>query len=232
MKAIIKDILPPIVLRSLKSIKNYAKRMAPAKKIRKNPDVQELDVYWDEKMANMLETWGVGNVWNEIQFLMLNCNGRILDLACGTGKTMEILSKYPFLDIQGCDISDFLISKAVERGLARESLKVCDATATGYEDLSFDYAYSIGSLEHFTEDCIGKFILENYRVAKKNTFHFVPVSKSGTYEGWVVNFQSYFNNSTAWWLNKFGVVYGTVYVLDSVWCDNISDGKWFICIKD
>lgn len=232
MKAIIKDFLPPVVMRLLISFSAYVKGILPEKSCQDNPENQDLSVYWNQKMANMLETWGVGNVWNEIQFLMVNCNGRILDFACGTGKTMEILSKYSFLDLHGCDISDFLISKAVERGLDKGSLKVCDATATGYEDLSFDYAYSIGSLEHFTEEGIEKFIIENHRIAKNSSFHFVPVSKSGINEGWVKNFQSYFNNSTDWWLNKFRSMYGTVYTIDSVWSDSISNGKWFVCIKD
>ena len=56
------------------------------------PDHQALDVYWDPKMAAILETWGIGNAWNEIQLLLVNASGTVLDIACGTGKVMTILS--------------------------------------------------------------------------------------------------------------------------------------------
>jgi ubiquinone/menaquinone biosynthesis C-methylase UbiE len=163
---------------------------------------------------------------------MVNCEGRVLDIACGTGKAMEVLSKFPFITVHGCDISDFLIEKAVQRGIKSEYLTVCDASRTNYPDLYFDYSYSIGSLEHFTEDGIHQFIKDNFRTTKKAAFHFIPISKSNKNEGWVKTFQSYFNNSTEWWLNKFKKVYPGVYVLDSLWFDDISDGKWFICAKE
>jgi hypothetical protein len=59
----------------------------------------------------------------------------------------------------------------------------------------------------------------------------VPVSKSGKDEGWIKTIQSYHNNSTEWWFEKFRASYNTVIVLDSRWQDKISNGKWFICIN-
>ncbi len=40
-----------------------------------------------------------------------------------------------------------------------------DATSMSYPDQSFDWAYSIGSLEHFPADGIEKFLRECGRVA-------------------------------------------------------------------
>ena len=138
-----------------------------------NPgDKQALDLYWDSEMAEVLETWGYGNAWSEIQFLLSTNAGRVLDIACGTGKVMDILKKFPRLEVHGCDISDFLIEKAVARGLNPQLLKVCDATETGYKDNFFDYSYSIGSLEHFTEDGIAAFLTEARRAS--------PYSGSGS----------------------------------------------------
>jgi len=199
--------------------------------VNKGTAEQDLDVYWDPEMAKILETWGEGNVWNEIQFLMVNCKGKALDVACGTGKTMEILSKYPDVEVSGCDISDFLIKKAVERGIPSTRLKVCDASKTDYPDDSFDYAYSIGSLEHFTETGILGLLRECHRIVKGNVFFMVPVSRSGKDEGWLKTLQSFHNNSIQWWMDKYKTAYKTVYVMDSVWQDNISVGKWFICVK-
>lgn len=193
---------------------------------------QDLDLYWDPDYAQVLETWGEGNVWDEIQLLIVNCKGKVLDIACGTGRTIEILSRIREVELHGFDISDFLISKAVERGINKTRLSVCDATQMDFLDNMFDYAYSIGSLEHFTEEGISKFIAECCRVTKVNSFHMLPVSRSGKNEGWMKTIQSFHNNSVDWWLDKFMTSYNTVYVLDSKWEDTISVGKWFVCIKD
>lgn len=192
---------------------------------------QDLSVYWDEKMANILETWGEKNVWKEIRLLMVNCQGKVLDIACGTGKTMEILSELP-ITLHGCDISDLLIQKALNRGINLERLKICDATDMPYKENEFKYAYSIGSLEHFTEDGIVKFVEECHRVTSHASYHMIPTSRSGNNEGWMKTYQSFHNNSVDWWLEKYKTAYSNVVVLDSTWEDGISVGKWFVCIKE
>ena len=197
-----------------------------------SPATQDLDIYWDSKMAELLDTWGEGNVWHEIQFLMANCEGKVLDIACGTGKTMELLSSFTKLELHGCDISDLLIEKAIERGIENERLKVCDMTESNYPEDSFDFAYSIGSLEHFTEDGIEKFLAQCRRIVKGSSFHMIPVSRSGKDEGWTKTLQSFHNNSESWWIKKYRAEYKEVYALDSLWNDEISIGKWFICVKD
>jgi ubiquinone/menaquinone biosynthesis C-methylase UbiE len=200
-------------------------------KRRASPSEQDLDVYWDPAMAEVLETWGIGNAWNEIQLLLLNARGRVLDIACGTGKVMSLLSPYRDLEVHGFDISDFLIERAVARGIPRERLRVCDACATTYDDDSFDYGYSIGSLEHFTEDGVHAFLREARRVIRTASFHQIPTSRSGRDHGWITTSQSYHNNSVGWWLERFRATFGTVHVLDSSWNDKISVGKWFACVK-
>lgn len=197
----------------------------------KDGSEQDLEVYWQSNMAEVLETWGEGNVWHEIQFLMANCSGKVLDIACGTGKTMEVISKLSNLEVYGCDISDFLINKAIGRGIPATRLVVCDATKTDFADNYFNSAYSIGSLEHFTEKGILQLLHECNRIVKGNAFFMVPVSRSGKDEGWLKTYQSFHNNAVEWWLEKYKSVYQTVYVLDSIWKDDISVGKWFICKK-
>lgn len=229
------QVLPPVLRQVINFLRNKTKRGlkigGSVASIIYKPGKQDLDIYWDPKMAQILETWGEGNVWNEIQFLMVNCEGKVLDIACGTGKTIEIVSGLPSIDVYGCDISDFLIHKAIERGISSERLVVCDASQTKYADDYFDYAYSIGSLEHFTEGGIIKCLQECLRIVKRSSFHMIPVSRSGRDEGWMKTTQSFHNNSVEWWLRKYKQVYNKVYILDSVWEDDISVGKWFVCIK-
>ena len=98
-----------------------------------------------------------------------------------------------------------------------------------YADGSFDYSYSIGSLEHFTEEGIGKFVAESARVTRVGSFHMMPTSRSGRDEGWMKTYQSFHNCSPAWWVSHFKKGFGRVRVLDSSWNDRISIGKWFIC---
>jgi ubiquinone/menaquinone biosynthesis C-methylase UbiE len=236
MKSILKELCPPILWNYLSSLKPFLK--AADKSSLSSPptglhsDHQDLDIYWSAEMAQMLETWGEGNVWSEIQFLMANCNGRVLDIACGTGKTMEIISKFPNIEIYGIDISDLLISKALERDISQSYLKIGDATNTDYISNFFKYSYSIGSLEHFTNEGISQFISESYRITETASFHMLPVSRSGKDEGWMKTLQSFHNNSVDWWLDKFYSSYPAVFVIDSYWNDGISVGKWFICFKN
>ena len=226
----VKELCPPLLWRGLKNSKRVLKA-----KFSSHPaeGTQDLDPYWQEEMAKILETWGDGNVWNEIGMFLFQKRGRTLDIACGTGKTMAILRELcPELDVYGCDISDLLIAKAEARGIATEKLMVCDATAmTAYPDHSFDIAYSIGSLEHFSAEGIDKLINENHRLVLGNTYHMMPVSRSGRDEGWLKTYQSFYNNSVDWWLNRFRRKFPEVHVFDSKWEDEISVGKWFVTVK-
>ena len=226
MKALMKELCPPVVWNVLRRVRAS---MAARKAAYSDGREQDLDVYWNEEMAQVLETWGDGNVWDEIRLLLVNCEGKVLDIACGTGKTMWLLRSFDRLQVSGCDISDMLIEKAVERGLGRETLQVCDATKLPYKNDEFDYSYSIGSLEHFTEEGIDKFAAEAKRVTRIASFHMMPTSRSGRNEGWLKTHQSFFNSSSSWWVERLERHFAEVLVFDSQWNDSLSIGKWFIC---
>ena len=227
----VRQMCPPIVLSAVRKIKDGTAVGSRPSIAGGPPHEQDLDIYWSDEMAKALDTWGVGNVWHEILFLLANCRGRVLDIACGTGKTITLSEQIVGLELYGCDISDLLIQKAIDRGLEASRLKVGDATQMDYADDSFEYSYSIGSLEHFTEEGIGKFISECYRVTRVGSFHMIPVSRSGKNEGWMKTEQSFYNNSVEWWLAKFKERYQNVTELDSLWNDPHSVGKWFVCTK-
>ncbi len=231
VKNVVRDLCPPLAWRGLQRVK-AGLRPAIERVQGGHPSAQDLDVYWDDEMAALLESWGEGNVWNEIQLLLHESHGRVLDIACGTGKTMEVLSRFPRLDITGCDISDLLISKARERGIPASKLSVADATKLEYPDGAFEYSYSIGSFEHFTDAGLDSVIAESARVTSRAAFHMVPVSRSNKDEGWMKTYQSFFNNSVEWWMAKYGHAFPRVVALDSAWNDSLSVGKWFACYKE
>ena len=100
-----------------------------------------------------------------------------------------------------------------------------------YPENFFDYSYSIGSLEHFTEKGLNDIIGKLHFITKKYTVHMMPVSKKNENEGWIKTYQTFHNNNVAWWVNKFEQKFSKVEVIDSSWQDHISIGKWFICYK-
>jgi hypothetical protein len=74
-----------------------------------------------------------------------------------------------------------------------------------------------------------KAISECGRICRGIHFHQVLVSRSGLDEGWITPYQSYWNNSEAWWLDQFQRVFGMkVWVMSSKWSDRISRGAWFV----
>src|SRR4030095_15999252 len=180
MKRFLLLVTPPIIIVLARRIKKSFSSKTKKKILRpEDSSKQELDIYWTNEMAEQLEYWGRDHAWNEIECLLVGCPpGKVLDIACGTGVNILALKKFSFLEIYGFDISDFLIKKAISKGISSDRLKVNDATNTDYQDNEFDYSYSIGSLEHFTESGIDLFLKECSRYTKKISFHMLPVSES------------------------------------------------------
>lgn len=229
MGRVIDNFFPPILKRQLWQLK--VKWMQSRFNAVQSSTVREQDlrIYSDQAMADALEQWGVGSVWDEIQYLLINCHGKVLDIACGPGGTMRLLGNYSDLELHGIDISDLLINQAIKGGIDPTRLRVGDATSMPYEDHAFEYGYSIGSLEHFTDQGILAMLHESRRVVRQATFHMIPISRSGQDQGWLKTVQSFHNNSVEWWLGKYQSVYSDVTVLSSRWEDELSVGKWFIC---
>ena len=227
VRKLARNVCPPLLWVGLATVRGRLSRMRTSLRTH-DPSQQDLDLYWDPRMAEILETWGQDTVWREIQLLLATRTGRVLDIACGTGRVMEILSALP-LEIHGCDISPVLLSKAIDRGIPPGRVTECDATNLPYEDNAFGHAYSIGSLEHFTAEGIDKFLAESGRVTSHSSFHNIPVSRSGRDEGWISPHQSYFNNSREWWLARFRPHFRKVSIMPSTWEDPMSLGAWFVC---
>jgi ubiquinone/menaquinone biosynthesis C-methylase UbiE len=229
MKNLFKQLIPPLFLKLYRDIYFYFLINKNKKKISKD---QDIDIYNKSLTAEKLSEWGKETTWNEIQMFFDDKEGKILDVACGTGlNIIDLLRINSKASLYGCDISQYLIDIAVENGVKKENLFCIDATELNFEENFFDYSYSIGSMEHFTEDGIDKLIEKLSKITKKTSIHMMPVSKKNLNEGWIKTYQTFHNNSVEWWVEKFKKKFSKVDVIDSSWSDHISVGKWFVCYK-
>ena len=230
MRNLFKKILPPFVINIYREI--YIRSLIYKNKKFVKQDKQDVDIYDTELTAEKLSEWGKDTTWNEIQMFFASKTGKVLDLACGTGiNILDIKKINPKIDIYGCDISQSLINICIKSGLDQNKLICSDGTKIKFEENYFDYSYSIGSLEHFTEDGLDEMISKLHFITKNHSIHMMPVSKKNVNEGWIKTYQTFHNNSVEWWVEKFRKKFSRVDVIDSSWNDHISVGKWFVCYK-
>ena len=76
---------------------------------------------------------------------------RILDVGCGTGANLLLLSKYG--DAEGVDISEDALAFCRERGL--DKVRLGAAEALPYEDGTFDLVTALDVVEHLDDDLAG-----------------------------------------------------------------------------
>ena len=76
---------------------------------------------------------------------------RILDVGCGTGANLIMLSKYG--DAEGVDISEDALAFCRERGL--DKVRLGAGEALPYEDATFDLVTAFDVVEHMDDDLAG-----------------------------------------------------------------------------
>jgi ubiquinone/menaquinone biosynthesis C-methylase UbiE len=76
---------------------------------------------------------------------------RILDVGCGTGANLLMLSKYG--EAEGVDISEDALAFCRERGL--DKVKLGAAEELPYEDGTFDLVTAFDVVEHMDDDLVG-----------------------------------------------------------------------------
>jgi len=76
---------------------------------------------------------------------------RILDVGCGTGANLLMLSQYG--DAEGVDVSEDALAFCHERGL--EKVKLGAAEALPYDDGTFDLVTALDVVEHLDDDLAG-----------------------------------------------------------------------------
>ena len=96
----------------------------------------------------------------------------ILDLCCGTGNQIKLLSKHGFRNLHCLDISDSMLEIAKR---SNSSIKIYneDAIKTGFNNASFDVviiSFAIHEKDRNTQQAL---INEAYRIIKKDGFMLV-----------------------------------------------------------
>jgi SAM-dependent methyltransferase len=76
---------------------------------------------------------------------------RILDVGCGTGANLLMLSQYG--DAEGVDVSEDALAFCHERGL--DGVKLGAAEALPYDDGTFDLVTALDVVEHLDDDLAG-----------------------------------------------------------------------------
>lgn len=105
--------------------------------------------------------------------------GRLLDVACGLGRLLEVAQSCP-VELHGVDLSETAIEQAKER-LPNAHFQNGNAEHLPYPDDHFDYLTCIGSLERFLD--LEKALQEQHRVGKKSATYCFMV-RNATTLGW------------------------------------------------
>ena len=196
-----------------------------------NQTAYQHKLYNNAQYAGVIDKWGEDTVWIEVLFLLAGCTGRVLDIACGTGRNIHDLTKtFSHLDVHGTDISPLLLKMAASKGIPEDHLTVADnGKPLPYPDQHFDCAYSIGSFEHFSVSGLATVLTETARVTERASFHMVPVSSRNRNEGWRANTQPAWRMSVDWWVAHFNQTCSSVSVLHSRWGGGAERGIWICC---
>jgi SAM-dependent methyltransferase len=107
---------------------------------------------------------------NRIVASLGNQKPDILDVGCGTGANLELLSEYG--PAQGVDVSEDALAFCRQRGL--KDVRLGEAESLPYDDASFDLVTGLDVVEHLDDDLAG--LREMYRILRPNgrALLFVP----------------------------------------------------------
>lgn len=135
------------------------------------------------------QIWESPSLYRDALRLARDAHGKVLDVGCGQGLFLELLSKDcpGVTSLSGCDISPRLVEMSKKR-LPQADFQVANALSLEqYGSASFDYVFMIGSLEHMIEH--EKALRAAYRVLKPGGILSVAVPNGAwvNYEKWKRN---------------------------------------------
>lgn len=129
------------------------------------------DLYKDLYIQEEKHWWHISKrnvVAGMLGAILRNRNLKILDIGCGAGKTMDMLSR--FGTVWGLDINKKALSFCKKRGF--QHLMLADAADTGFKDNFFDVVTMLDVLEHTDENTT---LQETKRILKPDGFMIITV---------------------------------------------------------
>jgi ubiquinone/menaquinone biosynthesis C-methylase UbiE len=157
-----------------------------------------MGLIFDQKSAAVFEEWHRSSQGQAVdaalsrlilQLVEPIAGERVLDIGCGTGHHMLMLSKLG-LDVTGLDASPCMIKKAEERLGHRCLVKKGEAEDLPFDDNEFDAAFLIHTLEYLENPV--EALREAGRVARKKVF--VGVCNGLSWHGVSMKLQGYMGN--------------------------------------
>jgi protein-L-isoaspartate(D-aspartate) O-methyltransferase len=126
--------------------------------------------YWDGERQYGYGGYSYDGRWRVVTDAMVDHYGikpgdRILDIGCGKGYLLyEFTQSMPGVEIAGIDISEYAIENAKEE--VKPFVQVGNATTLPFEDESFDFVVSLGTLHNLRISELFQGIREMERVKK------------------------------------------------------------------
>ena len=115
----------------------------------KERNVEAFDKIAEFYNRGIIKKWSLVIQKNIIDSLRIKKNSKILDVGCGTGNLLSMLSeKDKSLALYGIDISTKMLKSAGMKLKGRANLKIMPIEKLGYRN-KFDYIFSVDSFHHY-----------------------------------------------------------------------------------
>jgi protein-L-isoaspartate(D-aspartate) O-methyltransferase len=170
--------------------------------------------YWDGDRKYGYGGYRYDGRWRPIaadmaRYYGLKPGDKILDVGCGKGYLMyEFTQVIPGVQVLGVDISEYAIDNAKEE--VKPSLRLGNAIALPFEDHSFDFVVSLGTLHNLYNYELRQALQEIERVGKGNKKHIMVESYRNEREKvnllyWQLTCHTFYSpREWEWFLNESG----------------------------
>ncbi|MBI2672588.1 methyltransferase domain-containing protein [Candidatus Woesearchaeota archaeon] len=101
-----------------------------------------------------------------VENLNLRDNQKILDIGCGTGDILVLISKLSRAKLYGLDISENMLKRASRKLGKKAALKLGEVSKLPFSNNMFDYVLSTEAFHHFPDP--NKALKEINKILKKN----------------------------------------------------------------